>query len=1203
MYVLRESDNLSKDLFYSAACAIFIYQDNKFVYVNKTSEELTGYSREELLGKDFWEIVHPEFRSLIKNRGLARQQGEEVPDRYELKIIKKDGKEVWIDFTSRKISWHGRNAAVGTAIDITQYKQVETSLRESEERFRSVYENSTIGIYRTTPNGRILLANPELVKMLGYSSFEELAKRNLEEDDRFEVHDRTKFRSIIEKEGKIKRFESRWRRKDGSILFVRESARVIRDANGKILYYDGVVEDITEQKIAEEKEKEHQRNISLLSEAAMQLVEFPSDQDLYVFIAEQLQKFIGEKSYIIVNSIDTVQGILVNRALVGVGNGYKKIVKLLGKDIRNIVYNFNDKELSYLKDGKLHDSERTLYEILLKTVPRKLCSMMEKIFHLGKIYTIGLVKENKLFGTVVIFLRKDYSNPLDKTVIETFIKQASIAIQRRQAEQRIKHLNLILSAVRNVNQLTVNEKDRSRFISKACRLLTETRGYSSAWIILLDENSRILEAAQSGIGKRFTKVLKLFETGSMIECCRRAIKEKGLVFIQDTEEECIGCPFLGMEPSERTFTVRLEHEGRIYGLFSVSIPESLSIDNEEQGLFEELAGDIAFALYGIELEREHKKAEEALRISEDRLSKIMIAANEGTWDWDLNTNEIYFDHRYYEMAGYSIDEFPHCFEEFQKRVHPDDIAGVMKSVENHLKGESERFIVEFRFKTKQGSWMWILGIGLIVERDKNGKPLRFVGTHTDITDKKLMEEELKLSEKKFRILFEFAPEGYYIHDMKGKLIDGNKAAEEIIGYKKEELIGQSLLSLDLLPKSQVPKATALLAETVLGKKVVNRELTLIRKDGKNIEIEISGFPVTIHGEKFVLGIMRDITERKRAEESLKQSEIKFRTIFESSNDAMFIMQNDIFLDCNASTLKIFKCKRDYIIGKSPYQFSPEFQPDGRDSKSAALEYINAALKGEPQFFEWNHCRLDGSVFPTEVSLNRFVIGEETFIQASVRDISERKRAEEALKKSLKEKDVLIREIHHRVKNNLQIIHSLISLQQRGLEDKDAVKLFDETKGRVLVMARVHELLYRSDNLAEINFKEYIERMVSELLSGSDIRNKVDLKLDIQNISMSIDTAIPCGLILNELITNSLKYAFKGMSSGSIYVSFSRDKNNTAKMVVKDTGIGMPENVDCKNPKSFGMTLINILTEQLEGTLQFNSENGTQFVITFPLDTP
>ncbi len=148
---------------------------------------------------------------------------------------------------------------------------------------------------------------------------------------------------------------------------------------------------------------------------------------------------------------------------------------------------------------------------------------------------------------------------------------------------------------------------------------------------------------------------------------------------------------------------------------------------------------------------DRKQAEKNLRESEDRLSKTLEAANDGMWDWNLITNEVYFDPRYYQMAGYAVDEFPHNLQEFQKRISPNDVEDVMSQAQMHIMGEIPRFNVEFRFKKKNGDWLWVMGRGIIVERNKNNKPLRFIGTHTDITERKLAEKELNSRMKELEI--------------------------------------------------------------------------------------------------------------------------------------------------------------------------------------------------------------------------------------------------------------------------------------------------------------------------------------------------------------------------------------------------------------------------------------------------------------------
>lgn len=249
---LRESEEKFRKLAESTHTAIFIYQGVRFVYVNTATEKLSGYSKEELLNMNFWEVVHPDYRELIKERGLARQRGEDVPTSYDFKILTKDGKEKWITFTSTLIDYKGEIAAIGTAFDITDRKIAEEKLKESEERFRNIYESLTIGVYRTTPDGKLLLANPAFLSMLGFDSLEEAQSKIKMDEVYAEKGTRDLFLKIMMEEGYVYGFEQKWKRTDGRIIYIRENARAYKNHDGSIAYFEGTAEDITTKKLAEE---------------------------------------------------------------------------------------------------------------------------------------------------------------------------------------------------------------------------------------------------------------------------------------------------------------------------------------------------------------------------------------------------------------------------------------------------------------------------------------------------------------------------------------------------------------------------------------------------------------------------------------------------------------------------------------------------------------------------------------------------------------------------------------------------------------------------------------------------------------------------------------------------------------------------------------------------------------------------------------
>jgi two-component sensor histidine kinase/putative methionine-R-sulfoxide reductase with GAF domain len=211
-------------------------------------------------------------------------------------------------------------------------------------------------------------------------------------------------------------------------------------------------------------------------------------------------------------------------------------------------------------------------------------------------------------------------------------------------------------------------------------------------------------------------------------------------------------------------------------------------------------------------------------------------------------------------------------------------------------------------------------------------------------------------------------------------------------------------------------------------------------------------------------------------------------------------------------------------------------------------------------------------------------------------------SEERIKASLDEKEVLLREINHRVKNNLQIISSLLNLQSRDIQDEKALRSVQTSQDRIQAMAMVHEKLYQSEDLARIDFGEYIRSLATDLGSSYGLGSRgINLEIDVENIRLSVDTAIPCGVIVNELVTNSLKHAFPGDRPGHIYVKF-QEADGHYNMIFKDDGIGLPENLDISQPSSLGLTIVNALIAQLRGSFEYRRNSGCEISITFPADS-
>jgi two-component sensor histidine kinase len=217
-----------------------------------------------------------------------------------------------------------------------------------------------------------------------------------------------------------------------------------------------------------------------------------------------------------------------------------------------------------------------------------------------------------------------------------------------------------------------------------------------------------------------------------------------------------------------------------------------------------------------------------------------------------------------------------------------------------------------------------------------------------------------------------------------------------------------------------------------------------------------------------------------------------------------------------------------------------------------------------------------------------------------RDITARKRAEEDIRTSLREKEVLLKEIHHRVKNNLQVISSLLSLQSEYLKDEGMIKIFKESQNRVKSMALIHEKLYQSRNLAEIDFADYLRELTTQLFRSYGIgAHGVYLNVNASQVLLAVDRAIPCGIIVNELVTNALKYAFPESRGGRIDIDLHPIDDERIRLAVRDNGVGFPDDVDFETSDSLGLTLVRMLADQVQGEVVLQEEgHGAEFIMTF-----
>lgn len=375
------------------------------------------------------------------------------------------------------------------------------------------------------------------------------------------------------------------------------------------------------------------------------------------------------------------------------------------------------------------------------------------------------------------------------------------------------------------------------------------------------------------------------------------------------------------------------------------------------------------------------------------------------------------------------------------------------------------------------------------------------------------------------------------------------------------------------------------------KKPVVVEHIHYNKEGKRINVEVHVYPILDNSGNVsrIIEHSLDISKRVQTKRKLKESETKHRVLFNAIPDMIFRIKRDgTFID--------FRPAEGFEPYMPPHEFLgrkiQEVMP--KNIAEPAMRLMRQVLSnGEGRSFEYQ-LTIKDEKHDYEA---RFVASGEDVVLAIVRDVTERKKAEEQIKKSLKEKEILLKEIHHRVKNNLQIIHSLLSLQAKYLNDEQDKSLFRQTQNRIKTMALIHEKLYTSQDFVNIDFREYIQNLSAHLLRSYSVASRIELRIKVEKITLDIDSAVPCSLVINELVANSIKHAFSNDKKGCITIDFHTNKKDYV-LSVQDNGKGLPENLDYRNTESLGLQLVCALAKQLHGKVRLSRSKGTKFTITF-----
>ncbi|HKP97667.1 MAG TPA: PAS domain S-box protein [Fibrobacteria bacterium] len=561
--------------------------------------------------------------------------------------------------------------------------------------------------------------------------------------------------------------------------------------------------------------------------------------------------------------------------------------------------------------------------------------------------------------------------------------------------------------------------------------------------------------------------------------------------------------------------------------------------------------------------------------SEARFRTMADCAPVLIWMAGVDAECVFFNRGWLEFTGRPLEA--ELGVGWAEGVHFEDFQNCMQA---YLGSFSARkpFRMEYRMRRADGRFRWVLDTG-VPRFETGGIFAGFIGSCIDITDIREANEALSRNAGQLEIR---------VQDRNRELEASNRELERF----NRLMVNRELKMIEL--KKQVNALSAELgraepygipADKVPGGAVPEGNAP----EGKDAAEELAAQRAA------ALNLAGDA---EAARQKAEKAQAQFRALLEAAPDAMVVAdrRGDIVL-INGQTRRLFGFEREELLGRSVELLMPE-KPQGEGRQGGLFN--QARLKEMGSGYEVTALRKDGGGFPAEVSLSPMESEDGILVIAAIRDMTERKSAEESIRKSLLEKEALLKEIHHRVKNNLQIISSLLRLQAERIVDKRDLAMLRESEERVNSMSLIHEMLYQSKDLARVNFGGYVRNLTAELLqtyaTGSA---RIDLDLQVETLELDINRAIPLGLIINELVSNALKYAFPGTRSGTLSVRLA-SASGELTLEVRDDGIGLPPDFQERRKSSLGLQIVESLCRQVGGRHAFEGEKGTRFRMSAPI---
>jgi len=489
-----------------------------------------------------------------------------------------------------------------------------------------------------------------------------------------------------------------------------------------------------------------------------------------------------------------------------------------------------------------------------------------------------------------------------------------------------------------------------------------------------------------------------------------------------------------------------------------------------------------------------------------------------------------------------------------------------------------------------------------VLKSEDGTIVGAMGVSRDISESKKAEQELRDSEERYRAIYNQAYIGIAKVSLQGQFLQVNEQLCAILGYSQEELYQK--VFVDITAPEDMRVSIGLWDKFLRG--VIEKttlEKKYLHKSGKIVytNLTISLVKDKIGNPSHFISVFQDISERRKTEKEQQAQAAKLNAVFESGSHLVWTADRSSCLTSFNQNFKNFirqQYKVEIYVGISMME---GVMISTNEFNAFWIKKYDMTLSGIPQYFETKFVDTPGNTVWYEIFLNPIYDENKKVVEISGigHDITEKIKANERIQQSLQEKEVLLKEVHHRVKNNLQVISSILNLQSSYVKDQNTLNILKESQNRIKSMAYIHESLYQTKDFSSINFSEYVVNLSQNLIQTySDSYIKIKLNLDIQKIFLNLDLAIPSGLVINEIVSNSIKYAFVDNKAENIITIKMYLEEQNLKLIIADNGVGLPDHIDFRNTESLGLQLVITLIDQLNGNIQIENKKGTQYTIIF-----